>query len=155
MTIASTTSKLLYNGDGSTTVFAISFIFWQSADLKVVHRDANGAETTWVEGTQYTVLAHIFVHGPISLSKVAEIMHVDRTTLARNLAPLERKGLVEINAGSDKRAKIINISENGKEILIKALPLWKKTQEKIKKTLGIDNWESMITNLSGLVSEIE
>jgi len=106
-------------------------------------------------GTQYTVLAHIFVHGPISLSKVAELMHVDRTTLARNLAPLERKGLVEINAGSDKRAKIINISEKGKDVLVKALPLWKKTQEKIKSTLGIDNWESMISNLSGLVSEIE
>jgi len=108
-----------------------------------------------LEGTQYTVLAHIFVHGPISLSKVAELMHVDRTTLARNLAPLERKGLVEIIHGSDRRAKIINITDKGKEVLAKALPLWKKTQEKIKSTLGIDNWESMISNLSGLVSEIK
>ncbi len=39
MTIASTTSKLLYNGDGSTTVFAVSFVFWQNSDIKAVHRD--------------------------------------------------------------------------------------------------------------------
>ena len=108
-----------------------------------------------LEGTQYTVLGHIFVHGPISLSKVADLMHVDRTTLARNLSPLERKGLIEIKPGSDKRAKIINVSGKGKEVLAEALPLWKKTQDKIKDTLGIDNWESMITNLSGLVSDIK
>ncbi len=55
MTIASTTSKLLYNGDGATTVFAISFVFWQAGDIRVIHRDANGAETLWVEGTHYTI----------------------------------------------------------------------------------------------------
>jgi len=108
-----------------------------------------------LEGTQYTVLGHIFVHGPISLTKVAEIMHVDRTTLARNLSPLEKKGLVEIKPGSDRRAKIITVTDKGKGVLAKALPLWKKTQKKIKDTLGIDNWESMIANLSGLVSQIK
>lgn len=106
-------------------------------------------------GTQYTVLGHIFVHGPISLSKVAEVMHVDRTTLARNLSPLERRGLVEINTGSDKRAKIINITDEGKKVLADALPLWKETQERIKSVLGIDNWQSMIAGLSGLVSDIK
>lgn len=55
MTIASTTSKLLYNGDGATTVFAISFVFWQNSDIRVIHRDASGAEAAWVEGTQYTI----------------------------------------------------------------------------------------------------
>jgi len=55
MTIASTTSKLLYNGDGSTTVFPISFVFWQAGDIRVIHRDASGAETVWAEGTHYTV----------------------------------------------------------------------------------------------------
>ena len=108
-----------------------------------------------LEGTQYTVLAHIFVHGPISLSKVADLMHVDRTTLARNLAPLERKSLIEIKPGSDRRSKIINITDEGKKVLADALPLWKKTQEKIKGALGIENWESMISNLSGLVKELK
>ncbi len=108
-----------------------------------------------LEGTQYTVLAHIFVHGPISLSKVADLMHVDRTTLARNLAPLERKGLIKIQSGTDRRAKIINITDKGMEVLAKALPLWKKTQEEIKNTLGIDNWSSMISNLENLVTEMK
>ena len=108
-----------------------------------------------LEGTQYTVLGHIFVHGPISLTKVADLMHVDRTTLARNLSPLERKGFVEIKPGSDRRAKFINITDKGKEVLSEALPLWKKAQERIKDTLGLENWESLISNLNGLVSDVK
>jgi hypothetical protein len=55
MTIASTTSKLLYNCDGATTVFAISFVFWQSSDIRVIHRDVNGVEAIWNEGSHYTI----------------------------------------------------------------------------------------------------
>ncbi|HSG31748.1 MAG TPA: MarR family transcriptional regulator [Thermodesulfobacteriota bacterium] len=108
-----------------------------------------------LEGTQYTVLAHIFVHGPISLSKVAELMHVDRTTLARNLAPLERKDFIKIKPGIDRRSKIISITDKGMEVLAKALPLWKKTQAEIKETLGIENWSSMLSNLENLVTEMK
>lgn len=55
MTITSTNSKLTYNGDGSTTVFAITFVFWLNSHIKAILRDAAGNETTWVEGTQYTL----------------------------------------------------------------------------------------------------
>jgi len=108
-----------------------------------------------LEGTQYTVLGHIFVYGPISLTKLADLMDVDRTTLARNLGPLEKRGLVEMKPGSDRRAKFINITIKGKEVLSDALPLWKETQEKIKTALGFENWDSMMSNLTGLVTNLK
>lgn len=55
MTLSSTTTKVNYNGDGATTDFAISFVFWDNDDLRVIHRDANDVETVWVRGTHYTV----------------------------------------------------------------------------------------------------
>lgn len=108
-----------------------------------------------LEGTQYTVLSHIYVVGPIPLSKLAELMYVDRTTLGRNLKPLEKRELIEIKAGKDKREKLIAITENGKEVLAKALPVWKQTHEQIKTILGIDNWESMLENLRTLTTELK
>lgn len=108
-----------------------------------------------LEGTQYTVLSHIFVLGPITLSKLAGIMDVDRTTLARNLGPLEKRGLVEIKTGADRRARLINLTASGKEVLSAAYPIWKDTQNKIKKALGLDNWESMMSNLGGLVENLK
>lgn len=108
-----------------------------------------------LEGTQYTVLSHIYVSEPISLTKLADLMGVDRTTLARNLAPLEKKGFVEIKTGSDKRARLINTTDLGKEVLSKALPIWNETQERIKTTLGVENWTLMISNLKGLVENLK
>ncbi len=55
MTLSSTTISDQYSGDGSTTEFAISFVFWDDADIEAILTDANGTETTWVLGTQYTL----------------------------------------------------------------------------------------------------
>lgn len=55
MTLSSTTTRVSYNGDGSTASFSTSFSFLANADVVVVLRDADGDETTWVLGTQYTL----------------------------------------------------------------------------------------------------
>lgn len=43
-----------YDGDGVTVDFDINFVFWEDSDVKVIHTDSAGVETTWVDGTQYT-----------------------------------------------------------------------------------------------------
>ena len=55
MTVSSATARAGYAGDGATTAFAVPFYFLQEADLKVVHRDAAGVETTWTLNSQYTI----------------------------------------------------------------------------------------------------
>lgn len=56
MTLASETVKVSYAGDDSTVSFPITFIYWDDTDIEVILRtDATGAETPWVDGTQYTL----------------------------------------------------------------------------------------------------
>ncbi len=55
MTLTSTTNRVQYDGDDSTVEFPITFVFWANADIAVVHTAADGTETTWVLGTQYTL----------------------------------------------------------------------------------------------------
>ena len=55
MTLSSTTSKVSYNGDGSTTSFPVTFKFIVNAHVQAILRDAGGVETTWTENTQYTL----------------------------------------------------------------------------------------------------
>ncbi len=55
MTVSSAQNKVSYAGDGATTVFSVPFLFLANADVTAILRDANGAETTWVEGTDYTL----------------------------------------------------------------------------------------------------
>ncbi|WP_223217478.1 MarR family transcriptional regulator [Paraburkholderia phenoliruptrix] len=49
--------------------------------------------------TQFSMLARASAVGKISLSELADLMAMDRTTLGRNLRPLERDGLVQMSLG--------------------------------------------------------
>lgn len=55
MTVSSSTNKVSYNGNGSTTVFAYTFKIFDQDDLTVIIRDASGTETTKTITTHYTV----------------------------------------------------------------------------------------------------
>lgn len=56
MTISSTARKAgPFNGNDSTTTFPFAFKVFSTSDVVVVHTDADGAESTLVLGTDYTV----------------------------------------------------------------------------------------------------
>lgn len=104
-----------------------------------------------LRGTQFTLLANAFAYSPITVTRMSEIMIVDRTTLGRNLLPMEKSGLIKVESGDDRRTRIVKITDVGKRKLTEAYPLWKETQENIKQKMGLENWGSMISNISNLV----
>ena len=55
MTVSSSTSRVQFNGNGSTTVFAYSFKIFDQDDLTVILRSATGGETVKTITTHYTV----------------------------------------------------------------------------------------------------
>jgi hypothetical protein len=55
MTVSSSTSRVQFNGNGSTTVFAYSFKIFDQDDLTVIVRSATGTETVKTITTHYTV----------------------------------------------------------------------------------------------------
>lgn len=67
MTLSSTATKVSYDGDGSTTEFAINFVFWEADDLRVIHRASDGTETVWVRGTHYTVMGGSGASGTLTV----------------------------------------------------------------------------------------
>ena len=55
MTVSSSTNRVSYSGDDSTTVFAYTFKVFDKGDLTVILRSSNGTETTQTITTNYTV----------------------------------------------------------------------------------------------------
>jgi hypothetical protein len=56
MTLSATTNRVAYSGDGSTTSFPVTFIYWEDTTVKVIlSNDTTGVETTWTAGTQYNL----------------------------------------------------------------------------------------------------
>ena len=88
--------------------------------------------------TQYAILKYISLLKNTNLIKLSISMGYNRTTLGRNIRILERKELIYLDNGKDKRELEIRITKNGLKILNVAEKCWKKINTEITKKLGVD-----------------
>jgi MarR family transcriptional regulator, organic hydroperoxide resistance regulator len=87
--------------------------------------------------TQYSMLANIARNPDISVSRLAELLIMDQTTVSRNLQVLEKAGYVNMEAGAtDNRVRKIQVSEKGVSKMKEAKPLWEKAQLDVEGILG-------------------
>ena len=105
-----------------------------------------------LRSTQYSMLMVARVLGPVTLTKLAEMTVTERTTLTRNLTILEKKGLIVIEPGKDRRERQVSITERGLEVLMEAIPLWEAAQAHIEQGLGGDRMDSLLKGLSEIIS---
>lgn len=103
-----------------------------------------------LKATQFSLLVATAVTGPIRVSWLARAMAMDRTTLTRNLKPLQGRGLVDVVPGSDRRTRAVTLTERGEEVLEQALPLWEAAQDRMVRGLG----EQRYTHLLGELQEV-
>ena len=86
--------------------------------------------------TQYSVLANLVRSGGLSITALAERLAMDRTTLTRNLRPLEKAGWIAIRSGPDRRRRAVDITDHGRRIYERALPLWRRAERAFRRTMG-------------------
>lgn len=100
--------------------------------------------------TQFTLLVRIALAGPAPITQLAEGLVMDRTTLTRNLKPLEKQGLIQVAAGADQRLRLVSLTEPGHQALVKVLPLWEQAQAQAVNTLGTERFGALLTDLSAI-----
>lgn len=82
--------------------------------------------------TQFSVLRTLERHGPLPVSQLAARVALDRSTMGRNLDPLERRGLVRLEIGeNDQRERVADLTSAGQAAIQVALPRWREAQELI------------------------
>lgn len=89
-----------------------------------------------LKGTQFTLLNAIFLNPSITITQLADYLLLNRTTLNRNLKPLERQGLVRTSPGKDQRTRVLKLTREGRSILLRALPSWVEAQSGVVEILG-------------------
>ncbi len=86
---------------------------------------------------QFSLLVALNRPHPPRIGDIASLIEIDRTTLTANLKPLERRGLIEILVDSeDRRSRRVKLNDNGRDLLVSALPVWRYTHDEIDKLLG-------------------
>ena len=86
--------------------------------------------------TQYSILVHI-AHGEgLSLTDLASRLDMDRTTLTRNLRPLESEGWIALTEGPNRRSRSVRLTAAGEGRLKLAEPLWRAAEASFRRTVG-------------------
>lgn len=98
--------------------------------------------------TQFAVLGQLAgVPGAdpsqISITALARRLGLDRSTLGRNLRPLLKAGLVAMDGGEDRRAHTLALTDAGRALLEKAIPLWRDAQRHVSDKLGRDKTRAL------------
>jgi DNA-binding MarR family transcriptional regulator len=105
-----------------------------------------------LRGTQFSILIVLSATGPIPVTKLSEHLVMDRTTLTRNLRPLEKQGLISLMCGKDLRIRTAVVTPKGLKTLKDNFPLWERVQNQIIRKLGRKRFDSLIRELSEIAS---
>lgn len=99
--------------------------------------------------TQYSVMANLIGHPGISITELADLIETDRTTLSRNLGPLQKRGLIAMDPVDSGRRRQLTVTEKGKDLIRLVYPVWHRSESKVRAILGADS----TSELHGLLRE--
>jgi DNA-binding MarR family transcriptional regulator len=103
--------------------------------------------------TQFSILARLKRRGPLTINALAEQMVMDRTTLGRNILPLERDGLIQVEpVATDRRAKELRLTNAGEKRLQAANKAWADAQTQFEATFGAKRAAELRTMLRSVVA---
>ncbi len=101
--------------------------------------------------TQFSVLRTLARRGPLTVSRLAAEAALDRSTMGRNLDPLERRGLVRLEVGdTDQRERVVHLTPDGDAAIEAALPHWRVAQKKIAAVIDYSAIDALADRLSHL-----
>jgi DNA-binding MarR family transcriptional regulator len=85
------------------------------------------------------------------LGQLAAFLAMDRTTLTANLKPLQRRGLVSVAVDpDDRRSRRLHLTDDGRSLLVRAFPIWRKTHADVEADLAGDDAEALRADLVAL-----
>ncbi len=108
-----------------------------------------------LEVTQFTLLVAAGLSPGVTVSRLAEVLVMDRSALARNLGILERHGLVRLATGKDKRTRCVSLTDQGQVVLADALPLWQRAQDRTQAVFGAERLANLLSELRAFLTAME
>ena len=90
-----------------------------------------------LRSTQFSILTRLKELGPTTINALAHALVMDRTTLGRNILPLQRRRLIVVKRGEgDARRKELHLTKAGRARLEAGVDGWAKAQAQFEETLG-------------------
>ena len=108
-----------------------------------------------IRPTQGSILAVLQAKESWNMAELSDWLGMDRTTLVRNLRPLQRDGLVRAVGGGRGNRVELTITTKGRKQIEKLTPAWKSAQGAVVKTLGEKRWSAILSDLETAASALK
>jgi DNA-binding MarR family transcriptional regulator len=111
--------------------------------LRLVNRVVTGLyddafRSLGVKASQFNILIVVGKLGLACPTDVCATLRLDTSTLSRNVERMRAQGWLEVVPADDARRQPLRLTTQGKRLLEKAAPAWRKAQQKAEKLLGDD-----------------
>lgn len=100
--------------------------------------------------SQLGLLRHVEMLEQTTISELAKIIRIDRTTLNRNMKPLTEAGMITVSPGTDSRTRQVRVTDVGRSAVARGWALWEEAQESLKQYLGDAELDKLVQLLSKL-----
>jgi DNA-binding MarR family transcriptional regulator len=120
------------------------FTALRSASRAVTHLYDLVLSPTGLKATQFITLKAIAEAGELAQCDFAREYCVAVETLSRRLGALRRKGLIAVRIGPTHGERIYSLTPQGDECLRRAGPYWEAAENRLKKTLAISDWATVL-----------
>jgi DNA-binding MarR family transcriptional regulator len=110
-----------------------------------------------LKATQFTVLAALLYEsdGRPTVNHLARALVLEQSSLSRNLAVLERQGLIRLVTGDDKRERIVTLTRAGRVALSRGYAAWKQAQSAIAEAIDPKELEVQLRSLRRLTKVVQ
>lgn len=108
-----------------------------------------------IRSTQGTLLSALHSTGISTMADLSEILGMERTTLLRNLRPLQRDGLVSIDGGEHGGPVELSLTAKGRKLIEKLTPAWESAQRSAVQVLGEERWTALIADLDKVATALK
>jgi DNA-binding MarR family transcriptional regulator len=121
------------------------------AARQVARRYDDAFRPLGITSGQFSILAALLRDDVVPLGSLAEFLGMDRTTLNRNLKPLEAEKLVAtLGTKEDRRVRGLGLTNKGRTLLDRAIPIWRTAQTDSERRLNGTSWPKFSSQLQAL-----
>jgi DNA-binding MarR family transcriptional regulator len=96
--------------------------------------------------SQMNVLVALAVLGPSEPARLCDLLHLERSTLSRNVERMRRQGWLQTEPGADGRRHLVSVTGDGLALIERAKPQWDQAQARAAALLG-DEGKRIIVDL--------
>jgi DNA-binding MarR family transcriptional regulator len=100
-----------------------------------------------IRPTQGTILLALNTKESWTMADLSDWLGMERTTLVRNLRPLQRDGFVQADGGGRGGRVELSITAKGRKKIEESMPAWRSAQSAVVKTLGEKRWSAILSDL--------